>query len=63
MIKDLAQLKALQQRLKSNAEAAAKAERERREREREANLFRNSVGDVTPIKTAPRVPLDRKSVV
>ena len=57
MIKDLAQLKALQQRLKSNAEAAAKAERERREREREANLFRNSVGDVTPIKTPPRVPL------
>ena len=57
MIKDLAQLRALQQRLKSNAEAAAKAERERREQEREANLFRNSVGDVTPIKTAPRVPL------
>ena len=57
MIKDLAQLKALQQRLKSNAEAAAKAERERREQEREANLFRNSVGDVTPIKTPPRVPL------
>lgn len=57
MIKDLAQLKALQQRLKANAEAASKAERERREQEREANLFRHSVGDVTPIKAAPRVPL------
>ena len=57
MIKDLAQLKALQQRLKASAEATAKAERERRELEREANLFRNSVGDVTPIKATPRVPL------
>ena len=57
MIKDLAQLKALQQRLKANAEAASKAERERREHEREANLFRHSVGDVTPIKAEPRVPL------
>jgi len=57
MIKDLAQLKALQQRLKANAEAASKAERERREQEREANLFRHSMGDVTPIKAAPRVPL------
>ncbi len=57
MIKDLAQLRALQQRLKANAEAAAKAERERRDQEREANLFRNSVGDVQPLKAAPRVPL------
>lgn len=57
MIKDIAQLRALQQRLKANADAAAKAERERREQEREANLFRHSVGNVTPIKTAPRVPL------
>lgn len=57
MIKDLAQLKALQQRLKASAEAAAKAERERREQEREANLFRNSVGDVNPLRTEPRVPL------
>ena len=57
MIKDLAQLRALQQRLKANAEAAAKAERERREREREANLFRNSVGDVQPLKAEPRVSL------
>ena len=58
MIKDLAELKALQQRLKSRAEAAAKAERERREREaqlaREANLFRDTVGDVRPLKSEPR---------
>ena len=58
MIKDLAELKALQQRLKSRAEAAAKAERERREREaqlaREANLFRDSVGEVQPLKSEPR---------
>ena len=57
MIKDLAQLRALRQRLKANAEAAARAERERRDQEREANLFRNSVGDVQPLKAAPRVPL------
>ena len=37
MIKDLAQLRALQHRLKANAEAAAKAERERREQERRAH--------------------------
>ena len=51
MIKDLAELKALKQRLKSRAEAAMKAEQERREREREANLFRNSVGEVAPLRT------------
>lgn len=60
MIKDLAQLRALQQKLKSSAEAAAKAEREIREREaqlaREANLFRDSVGEVAPLKSEPRVP-------
>ena len=59
MIKDLAELKALQQRLKSGAEAAAKADRERREREaqlaREARLFRDSIGEVQPLKTVPRV--------
>lgn len=59
MIKDLAQLRALQQRLRSSAEAAAMAERERQEREvqlaREANLFRDSVGEVAPLKSAPRV--------
>jgi DNA-nicking Smr family endonuclease len=61
MIKDLAELKALKQRLKSRAEAALKAEQERREREREANLFRTSVGAVEPLRTAARVstPLPR----
>ena len=55
MIKDLAELKALKQRLKSRAEAALKAEQERREREREANLFRTTVGEVAPLRTAARV--------
>jgi len=61
MIKDLAELKALKQRLKSRAEAALKAEQGRREREREANLFRTSVGAVEPLRTAARVstPLPR----
>jgi len=61
MIKDLTELKALKQRLKSRAEAALKAEQERREREREANLFRNTVGVVEPLRTAARVsaPLPR----
>lgn len=61
MIKDLAELKALKQRLKSRAEATLKAEQERREREREANLFRTSIGDVEPLRTAARVstPLPR----
>jgi DNA-nicking Smr family endonuclease len=61
MIKDLAELKALKQQLKSRAEAAIKAEQERREREREANLFRNSIGAVEPLRTAARVstPLPR----
>jgi DNA-nicking Smr family endonuclease len=61
MIKDLAELKALKQRLKSRAEAAMKAEQERREREREANLFRTTVGEVEPLKTPARVstPLPR----
>ena len=61
MIKDLAELKALKQRLKSRAEAAIKAEQDRREREREANLFRTTVGEVAPLRTAARVstPLPR----
>jgi len=61
MIKDLAELKALKQQLKSRAEAAMKAEQERREREREANLFRTTVGEVAPLRTAARVstPLPR----
>jgi DNA-nicking Smr family endonuclease len=61
MIKDLAELNALKLRLKSRAEAALKAEQERREREREANLFRTTVGEVEPLRTAVRVstPLPR----
>ena len=61
MIKDLAELKALKQKLKSRAEAAIKAEQDRREREREANLFRTTVGEVAPLRTAARVstPLPR----
>jgi DNA-nicking Smr family endonuclease len=61
MIKDLAELKALKQQLKSRAEAAIKAEQDRREREREANLFRTTVGEVAPLRTAARVitPLPR----
>lgn len=58
-MKDLAELKALQQRLKEKAAAAAEAERKRREleeqREREANLFRNSIGQVKPLNAPPRV--------
>ncbi len=54
-MKDLAELKAFQQRLKERAEA----ERVRREREaqlaREANLFRDSVGQVKPLNAPPRV--------
>ena len=58
-MKDLAELKALQQRLKEKAAAAAEAERKRREleeqREREANLFRNSIGQVKPLNAPVRV--------
>lgn len=54
-MKNLADLKALQQRLKEKAAAAAEAERQRRELEREVNLFRNSIGDVQPLNAAPRV--------
>jgi DNA-nicking Smr family endonuclease len=54
-MKNLADLKALQQRLKEKAAAAAEAERQRREREREANIFRTSIGDVKPLNAAPRV--------
>ena len=58
-MKDLAELKALQQRLKEKAAAAAEAERKRREleeqRQREANLFRDSIGQVKPLNAPPRV--------
>ncbi len=56
---DLAELKALQQRLKARAAATAEAERQKRElaaqREREANVFRDAVGKVTPLNAPPRV--------
>lgn len=58
-MKDLTELKALQQRLKESAAAAAEAERLRRElaaqREREANVFRDAIGRVTPLNAPPRV--------
>ncbi len=54
-MKNLADLKALQQRLKEKAAAAAEAERKRRELDREANIFRTSVGDVKPLNAAPRI--------
>ncbi len=61
-MKNLADLKALQQRLKEKAAAAAEAERRRRElaeqREREANLFRDSIGNVQPLNAPPRVVPD-----
>lgn len=57
-MKDLAELKALQQRLKERAAAAAEVERQRRElaaqREREANMFRDAIGQVTPLKVPER---------
>ncbi len=58
-MKDLAELKALQKRLKERAAAAAEAERQRRElaaqRDREANVFRDAIGKVTPPNAPPRV--------
>ena len=56
---DLAELKALQQRLKERAAATAEAEKQKRElaaqREREANVFRDAIGKVTPLNAPPRV--------
>ncbi len=58
-MKDLAELKALQLRLKERAAATAEAERQRRElaarREREANVFRDAIGNVKPLNAPPRV--------
>ena len=53
-MKNLADLKALQQRLKDKAAAAAEAEKKRRELEREANIFRSSIGEVKPLNAPPR---------
>jgi DNA-nicking Smr family endonuclease len=59
--KDFSDLKALQKDLKTKQEARAAAEAERvrlaRIAEREANIFRSSVGNVAPIKTADKAPL------
>lgn len=57
-MKNLADLKALQQRLKEKAAAAAEAERKRRELEREANIFRNTIGNVKPLNAPPRAMHD-----
>ena len=61
-MKDLAELKAFQQRLKERAAATAEAERQRRERAeqlaREANLFRDSIGNVKPLNAPGRVLAD-----
>jgi DNA-nicking Smr family endonuclease len=54
-MKNLADLKVLQARLKEKAAAAAEAERKRREQEREANIFRASIGEVKPLNAAPRM--------
>ncbi len=58
-MKDLADLKTLQQRLKERAAATAEAERQRRElaaqREREANVFRDAIGRITPLNAPARV--------
>jgi DNA-nicking Smr family endonuclease len=59
-IKDFAALKALRKQLKAEEEArqAAEAERLRRERESrlEAELFRRSIGDVSPLVPPDRAP-------
>lgn len=71
-IKDFAALKTLRAEIKAQEEArkAAEAERKRREQEsrRDADLFRRSIGDVTPLppadkasSTAPRpLPIPRQ---
>jgi DNA-nicking Smr family endonuclease len=59
-IKDFAALKALRTEIKAQEEArkAAEAERRRREQEsrRDAELFRRSIGDVTPLPPADKAP-------
>lgn len=59
-IKDFAALKALSKQLKAKEEARqiADAERLRREREikQEAELFRRSIGNVSPLEPADRAP-------
>ena len=63
-MKDFNELKSLQKQLSEQAAAKARAEQAQREREeqlaREANLFRHSVGEVKPLKAAPRVEPPRQ---
>jgi DNA-nicking Smr family endonuclease len=58
-IKDFAALQALRDQLKQEQEARAAAEARRREQEalalREANLFRQSIGEVAPLRVAEKV--------
>ncbi len=60
--KDFSDLKSLHKTLKKKKEAQEQAEEEKRRKERkaqrEANLFRESVGDVTPLNFNDRVVLD-----
>ena len=58
-IKDFAALQSLRDRLKQQEEARARAEGRRREEEalaqREANLFRQSIGEVAPLRISEKV--------
>jgi DNA-nicking Smr family endonuclease len=61
-IKDFTALKALSKQLKAQKEARLKAEAERKQREqeaqREAELFRRSIGDVTPLPSANKANIN-----
>jgi DNA-nicking Smr family endonuclease len=71
-LKDFASLKTLRSKLKAEEEARQQAEAERRRREqesrREAELFRRSIGDVTPlpesgkaeVSVPPPLPIPRQ---
>jgi DNA-nicking Smr family endonuclease len=60
-IKDFSALKSLRKDLKAQEEARAAAERQRREDEQrrraEADIFRNSIGQVAPLRQAEKVEL------
>jgi DNA-nicking Smr family endonuclease len=60
-IKDFSALKSLRKDLKAQEEARIAAERQRRENEQrlraEADIFRNSVGQVAPLRQADKVEL------
>ena len=59
-IKDFGELKDLRARLKAEEEARQQAELERKRREqeskRDADLFRKSIGEVTPLPSSDRAP-------